>query len=162
MEPCNTGVTGTNAFAILHIPSILFPFCLCLRVCVAARWFAHDWLAVSTAEEGVHIFSAVLGAVELGLKVGTIAIRELHQIFLSSKFVYNVCRAVLIVCFQALILAMLLAPGITANTAEITKRWGGSNGLIRLEMPQAEPTPLLERPVGGDPFSRGPGVTFGG
>ncbi|OEH75727.1 hypothetical protein cyc_03019 [Cyclospora cayetanensis] len=72
-----------------------------------SRWFAHDWLALTSAEEGVHILTTVLCIVELGLK--------------------------------ALILALLLVPGITANTMEITKRWSGSNGIIRLELPTTEP-----------------------
>lgn len=81
------------------------------------RWFAHEWLALSTAEEGVHIVSTVLGIIELGLK--------------------------------ALILAMLLVPGITANPVEITKRWAGSTGLVRLEFPATEPEIPLQRPVAG-------------
>ncbi|CDJ37527.1 hypothetical protein, conserved [Eimeria tenella] len=71
------------------------------------RWLAHEWLAVSSAEEGVHILSTVLGLIELGLKV--------------------------------LILALLLVPSITENTAEMAKRWSSSNGLIRLEMPAGGP-----------------------
>ena len=40
---------------------------------------------------------------------------------------------------QVLILALLLVPSITANTAEIAKRLSGSSGFIRVEMPSAEP-----------------------
>lgn len=81
-----------------------------------SRWFSHEWLALTSAEEGVHIIATVVGIVELGLK--------------------------------ALILASLLVPGITANTAEITKRWSGSNGLIQLEMPATEPQIRLAQPMG--------------
>lgn len=50
---------------------------------------------------------------------------------------------------QALILTMLLVPGITANPVEITKRWAGSTGLVRLEFPATEPEIPLQRPLVG-------------
>lgn len=49
---------------------------------------------------------------------------------------------------QVLVLALLLVPGITVNTAEITKRWSGSNRLIQLEMPPTEPQCRIPQGVG--------------
>lgn len=96
------------------------------------RWFAREWLALTSAEEGVHILATVLGIIELGLK--------------------------------ALILALLLVPGITLGTAEITKRWSGSNGLIQLEMP-TEQQVRFPQPAGRERhsqnFSGHPAMVYG-
>ncbi|KAL8442122.1 hypothetical protein Emag_006627 [Eimeria magna] len=63
---------------------------------------------------------------------------------------------------KALILAFLLVPGITANTAELTKRWGGGNGIIQLEMPTTEPQTRFPQTTtfGVPPVASGPGMPY--
>ncbi|KAL8444856.1 hypothetical protein Emed_006044 [Eimeria media] len=132
-------------WAFFHVPEdrkrqqramVFFMMLSCLQDTIflfywPPRWFAHEWLAITSAEEGIHILTTILCIVELGLK--------------------------------ALILAFLLVPGITANTAELTKRWGGGNGIIQLEMPTTtEPQTRLPQTTGFSvpPGASGPGMPY--
>lgn len=60
------GTEGRAYFVFVKADCTLYFF---VSLAAAVRWFAHDWLALTSAEEGVHILATVLSVIELGLKV---------------------------------------------------------------------------------------------